>query len=1009
MLDEKKASILVEGDKFGDYTVVKLLGAGGMGAVYLMQGASGTMFAVKIMFPDKMSHDMRRRFAREAEFAIKIRHKNLVSVYDVGEDPETGLCYMIMDYMPGGTLADMLQRRGRVPLDKAVSIASQVAFGLEVAHRHGIVHRDVKPENILFAADGTPKLADLGVAKFDEGPKSMVTATGMVIGTPVYMAPEQMLNSHQIDARADIYSLGVVLYEMLSGKRPNEGRTAIELMTKAIKGEPLPDIRTMCPELSVVVAHVVSLLCAPKPEERPQTAFESAVLLRKAASGKFKLARKKPQSSTAEAAARRERRRRLLKVTAIGSVLAAFLFIGLAGWIKALNRQEPVRTLGESPATNALERTIAVTNAVETAAANAVAPVPAVTPPQNATNAPVSAVTPPQNATNAPVPVVTSQSTAPSQPVEGVKKQKTDRQKAKARGVTDRRVRYAKVGSHKWYYTLETGEAVIWRGNFGYNRETRPAVDPSNDEEIIVPAELDGYKVKAIGNLAFFRCTALKFITIPEGVREIRGWSFFYCENLKSIHIPTSLRRIGSGFVSSQLLEMVDIRNCTDVCGYAFRFCPRLSKVTVSETNPAYVEIGGVLYTKDKETLVFFPNAPASVSLPSFVKRIGEGAFCSSGKLTSVLVPTNVIEIKASAFSCCRHLADVRIEHGLRTVGNSAFSSCSKLRNICFPASLERIGDSLFSDSMNLERVTFYGNAPTFNDSRQVSLLGKTSLRLVIAVKRGTKGWKAPGSTELPEVWPVEGFDDSRPIKFLDTLGTAESSPHAQIAPPVKLAPTAKTSPQGEKIGAVPNNGGNNLDKRNNQGNMNDGFPFVSYRFDRNSQKYSANLKGQVSQLIQELDRTMGGAFSALMQEKKTKLSIFFEDKNSVKQYSSDSSKGIFRVSSRSLRSRPGHTLYYLAQELIMIALCGERPKKFYSSREPLMRIICEYVCTDALFAVMHSSDGGYSSSRSNLARALEVDPNMDSYDFDGNPMGKRRPAKDLMYPSAMREAKVFG
>ena len=119
MLDEKKASILGEGDKFGDYTVVKLLGAGGMGAVYLMQGASGTMLAVKIMFPDKMSHDMRRRFAREAEFAIKIRHKNLVSVYDVGEDPETGLCYMIMDYMPGGTLADMLQRRGRVPLDEA--------------------------------------------------------------------------------------------------------------------------------------------------------------------------------------------------------------------------------------------------------------------------------------------------------------------------------------------------------------------------------------------------------------------------------------------------------------------------------------------------------------------------------------------------------------------------------------------------------------------------------------------------------------------------------------------------------------------------------------------------------------------------------------------------------------------------------------------------------------------------------------------------------------------------
>ena len=353
--------LLKEGDRFGDYTVVKLLGKGGMGAVYLMRGASGSEYAVKIMFPDKVTHDLRRRFAKEAEFAIKIRHRNLVSVYDVGEDPETGLCYMIMDYVAGGSLSDLLKRRGRLPIDEAVSIASQIASALEVAHRHGLVHRDIKPDNILFDADGTPRLADLGIAKFDESQQSMVTTTGMVIGTPAYMAPEQMLNSHAIDARADIYSLGVVLYEMLSGKRPNEGRTAIELMAKAIKGDPLPDIKTICPELSVAVAHVVSLLCAPKPEVRPQTALAAADILRKAASGKLVLLSKKPQSSTADA------RKKRIPFMAIGSVvgIGALCTIAVACFLNKPTPRLPPEQGQVIVVTNVVERVTEVTNVVE--------------------------------------------------------------------------------------------------------------------------------------------------------------------------------------------------------------------------------------------------------------------------------------------------------------------------------------------------------------------------------------------------------------------------------------------------------------------------------------------------------------------------------------------------------------------------------------------------------------------------------------------------------------------
>ena len=183
MFDDQQ-EMLKPGDVFGDYVIERRLGKGGMGVVYLAVAPDGTKLAIKLMYRDKMTHDLRKRFAREAEFAMKIRHKNLITVYDVGEDPETGLCYMVMDYVSGGTLAEKLREQGKLPVAKAVNIVMRIATALEVAHRNGMVHRDIKPENIMFTEDGTPKLADLGVAKFDDDRKSVVTVTGMIIGTP---------------------------------------------------------------------------------------------------------------------------------------------------------------------------------------------------------------------------------------------------------------------------------------------------------------------------------------------------------------------------------------------------------------------------------------------------------------------------------------------------------------------------------------------------------------------------------------------------------------------------------------------------------------------------------------------------------------------------------------------------------------------------------------------------------------------------------------------------------
>ena len=295
------------GDKFGDCTVERLLGKGGLGFVYLVHGPDGERYALKALRTDVTGTppDYKQRFAQEANLMMTMRHRNLVCVYDAGEDAERGICYIMMEYMPGGTLKDRIVKQGALPVADAISIATQVADALSMAHAHGVIHRDVKPDNILFAADGTPKLSDLGVAKLLRGGgEGTETMQGVIIGTPAYMAPEQIIDSSHIDARADIYSLGVALYEMLTGKRPNAGSTVMGMLAKAVKGDPLPDVRTMRPEVSASVAYVLSIMCAPKPENRPVTSRAVADLLVRAAVDGLIL----PETPAEQPAERRKRK-----------------------------------------------------------------------------------------------------------------------------------------------------------------------------------------------------------------------------------------------------------------------------------------------------------------------------------------------------------------------------------------------------------------------------------------------------------------------------------------------------------------------------------------------------------------------------------------------------------------------------------------------------------------------------------------------------------------------------
>lgn len=742
MADRNDTDPLKAGDHFGDYVVERLLGKGGMGAVYLVRAPDGSYYAIKVMFSGRMTHDLRRRFAREAEFSMKIRHKNLISVYDVGEDPDTGLCYIIMDYMPGGTLSDRIRDLGKMSVDEAVKVIMQIASALDVAHKSGLVHRDVKPDNIMFAADGTPKLADLGVAKFDDDRRTMVTLTGMIIGTPAYMSPEQLMDSHKIDARADIYSLGVVLYEMLAGKRPNSGSTAVELLAKAIRGEPLPDIRKICPEVSAAIAYVLSRMCAPKPEDRPATSVAAAQLLHEAATGKLVIPKKPPGFSVVLAAGSDAKRKRTIAVAFVMAGLAAFLVIGLLGISYAVHKYysgEPERS--------------------KTQMAEGGARLPS-----------------PANNPNGVVAQAGADGVGENAKVAATGNRQLSELRRERNVTAGRHVRSAKVDGTTWFYTLKGGEAMIWRGHHAYSEEIKPAFEPDDAEHVVVPSKLDGYKVSSIGSLAFVRCSRMKSVVIPEGVRCLGVQAFCGCRALESVKLPFTLDIIDRKvFEKCESLESVDIGECPYVTGCSFN-CSKLARVSVAKTNHEYLDVNGCLLSSSRRELVFFPRTARSVVLlPASVEEIGEGAFICCNSLKKVTIRGKVKKVGALAFAACRNLESVEFL-GVNEIEDRVFANCPNLKSVSFPSCLVKLGTLLFDGCTKLQSVEFAGDAPLIDTSE--SLFGYAPDDLKIIVKRGSKGWKAPDDEGLPDRWPTGASDDSRQILFSKSIskgnGTAD-------------------------------------------------------------------------------------------------------------------------------------------------------------------------------------------------------------------------------------------
>ncbi|MBI4293280.1 MAG: CHASE2 domain-containing protein [Betaproteobacteria bacterium] len=278
----------IEKPMLGRYQVEKELGKGAMGVVYLGRDPKiGRVVAIKTMalsqeFEADELTEVKERFFREAETAGRLSHPNIVTIYDAGEEHD--LCYIAMELLKGKDLVPYTKPDNLLPFDKAVSIVARVADALGYAHKQHIVHRDVKPANVMYEPeDDLVKVADFGIARITDSSK---TKTGMVLGTPSYMSPEQ-LSGKKVDGRSDLFSLAVTLYQLVTGTLPFGGDSMAQLMYK-IANEPAPDILSINPSLPPAFVAFLDRAMAKNADERYQTGEEFAAALRAVSAGDAK-------------------------------------------------------------------------------------------------------------------------------------------------------------------------------------------------------------------------------------------------------------------------------------------------------------------------------------------------------------------------------------------------------------------------------------------------------------------------------------------------------------------------------------------------------------------------------------------------------------------------------------------------------------------------------------------------------------------------------------------------
>jgi len=334
----------------GTYELVRTLGAGGMATVYLAHDLRhGRDVALKVLHPDLGSALGPERFQREIRLAARLQHPHILTVLDSGEN--AGRLWFTMPYVEGESLRDRLLRDRQLPVTDAVRIATQAAQALRYAHQHGVIHRDIKPENLLLTEDGNTLVADFGIARSLSPGGSRLTETGLTLGTPAYMSPEQASGESDVSALSDIYSLGIVLYEMLAGEPPFTGPTSAAVIAKRFTGT-APDVRQARPTVPEPIALAVAQALAIVPADRFTSAADfaralasptisgvtTAATLPASASPLTPAADRTSGSATSESPPRSRTRRPMFATLVLGVAIGLGL---LFGWSRLRSNERP--------------------------------------------------------------------------------------------------------------------------------------------------------------------------------------------------------------------------------------------------------------------------------------------------------------------------------------------------------------------------------------------------------------------------------------------------------------------------------------------------------------------------------------------------------------------------------------------------------------------------------------------------------------------------------------------
>jgi serine/threonine protein kinase len=267
---------LAVGERFaGRYDIQEVLGSGGMGVVYrAFDREVGEAVAIKALHPDLgIDPTLLERFRQELRLARRITHRNVVRTYDLGE--VDGVYYITMELVRGTTVATLIREAGKLDVPATLTIGKQVCRALEVAHEEGVVHRDIKPQNLLVDPSGFLKVMDFGIARLAEQrstPGEGLTAAGVVVGTPQYMAPEQLFGE-AVDGRADLYATGAVLFECVTGRPVFEAPSLVALLARHLE-DPAPNPRELNPQVPEGLSGVILRALARKPGDRWQSAAE---------------------------------------------------------------------------------------------------------------------------------------------------------------------------------------------------------------------------------------------------------------------------------------------------------------------------------------------------------------------------------------------------------------------------------------------------------------------------------------------------------------------------------------------------------------------------------------------------------------------------------------------------------------------------------------------------------------------------------------------------------------